>query len=178
MLGARGRLRVVERPLVEVEDGRPGLGPDADSELDGLGQDDLLFSRQERHARDLAEVQARRILHVGGSIVRVSIVLAVGLWIGLGLGHGRDVVDDGLELDLLELFSGHDRTCRLDVLVLGVVRELDQNCSVCERAHGDAPSPADDLGGSRPIRHGSSAHCRLRQVPDTGAGVSSLDTPA
>ena len=148
MLGAGGGLRVVERPLVKVEDGRRRVGSDPDPKLDGLGQDDFLFSRQQRHARDLAEVQARRILDVEGSVVR-----------------GRDVLDDRLKLDLIELASGgHDRIRRLGVIQLGVVRKLDQGFSACRRprmAMRYRPLYIRVVG--RPIRHGFGSRVRLRQ---------------
>ena len=76
VLGAGLRLRVVEGPLVEVEDGRPGSVADPDAELDGLGEDDLLLGRQQRHARDLAQVQARRVLDLEGGLVRVRFGVA------------------------------------------------------------------------------------------------------
>ena len=147
MLGAGGGLRVVERPLVKIEDGRRGIGPDLDPELDCLGQDDFLFSRQERHACDLAEVQTRRILHVEGSVVR-----------------GREVLDDRLKLDLIELASGRYRVCRLGVIQLGVVRKLDQGFSACRRprmAMRYRPLYIRVVG--RPIRHGFGSRARLRQ---------------
>ncbi len=128
MLCASGRLRVVKRPLMQVEDGRPGLGPDSNSELDGLGQDDLFLGVQERDTSDLTEVQARRILDIDASVVRIG----VGFGIGIGFRHGRDLVDDGLELDLLKLVGDDDRAWRLDVLVVGVAGKLGQSCSVCE----------------------------------------------
>ena len=115
---------------MDVEDGRPRLGPDPHPELDGLGQDDFLFGREQRHARDLAEVQARRVLDVEVSVAGIRIGVRVRS--GLGPACGRDVVDDRLQLDPLELGRGHDRIRRLGVMQLGVVRELDQGCSVCE----------------------------------------------
>ena len=59
ILGARRRLGLVERPLVEVEDGRPRLGPDAEPELDPLGEDDLFLRGEQRYSRDLPQVQPR-----------------------------------------------------------------------------------------------------------------------
>ena len=84
MLGARDRLRVVERPFVEVEDGRRRRRPDPRAELDGLGEDDLFLGRQQRDARDLAQIEARRILDIEiGVVDRDLRLILVGL-IGLG----------------------------------------------------------------------------------------------
>ena len=64
-LPARARLGLVDRPLVDAEDGLPGLALDLQPELDRLGEDDLFLRRQELDAGDLAQVQPDRIAHLG-----------------------------------------------------------------------------------------------------------------
>ena len=64
VLGAGRRLGVVERPLVELEDRLLGLGLDLGAQLHALGEDDLLLRGEQRHAADLAQVQAHGVVGV------------------------------------------------------------------------------------------------------------------
>ena len=158
---------------MKVEDGRPRLGPDPDAELDGLRQDDFLLGSQERHPSDLAQVQPRGVLHIEGSVVCGRIDVRVRT--DLGLRRRRNVFESGFALDPLELGNRYDRIGRLVAIQLGVVRNLDQCLSACERTrmamcvHGAGRSHPPWVFG---------VACRFRHVPDTRAGVSSLDTPA
>src|SRR3954468_18090015 len=71
---ARLALRVVQRPLVERRDRLPRLLDHLLAQLDGLGQDDLLLSRQQRDLTDLLEIHPDRVVdadHVGADGLEV-----------------------------------------------------------------------------------------------------------
>ena len=69
-LGGPGAgLGLVERPLAQAEDGLGRLGHDLATELDALGQDDLLLRGEERDARDLAQVEPDAVLDLEGGLI-------------------------------------------------------------------------------------------------------------
>ena len=131
---------------MEIEDGRPRLGPDPEPELDGLGEDDFLLGRQERHASDLAQVEPRRILDVegidrrGDSGIR-RLIVVVG---SHGCTTGRHVAGRGddrvLELGVVDADGrGHVWVFGCSCVGLGVgigngVNELDQDHSTWRQA--------------------------------------------
>ena len=78
VLRAGGRLAVVGRPDVEVEDGQPGIAGDPEAELHRLREHDLLLGREERDAGDLAEIEPGRVLDVEEVVVLGRVRLVVG----------------------------------------------------------------------------------------------------
>jgi hypothetical protein len=130
---------------VDVEDRRPRLGGHPDAELDRLGEDDLLLGREERDARDLAQVQTRGVLDIERLLVDDLGRLLVGIRrrrhgngrpFGLLLGGLRRELYIARLGDALEAIWGDDGhqlgLGRLDPLGF-VVDELDQGCSAWRR---------------------------------------------
>ena len=62
----------------------------------------------------------------------LGVVSLYWVFVVLGFGglHHRDVIGDRLDGDLVELVDCFDATSRLGFVESGVVRELDQGCSV------------------------------------------------
>ena len=132
---------------MEREDRLLGLGLDLGAELHALGEDDLLLGGEQRHAADLAQVQANGVVGVedlGGD--RLGL-LGVGLG---GLrgpvparapggdldGHGRE----GLRLQGGDLGIELDRRGREGGLASGRFGLGDRGSRRVERNHG---APAD-----------------------------------
>ena len=130
---ARLALGVVERPLVQRQDGLPGLDDDLLAELDRLGEDDLLLGGEQGDLADLLEVHPDRVVdpdHVGGQRLELlagRLVHGVGRQLGgrlHALGH-LDALDrlllDDLDRELggagLRVLVGRE----IEVLVVVIV---------------------------------------------------------
>ena len=101
VLGPAGGLGLVQRPLVDAEEGLPRLLLCLAAELHALGEDDLLLRGEQRHPADLPQVEANGIVGVedlGGSDLRLGILHGDGRHDGLRL-HG-DLRDEGGSLEL------------------------------------------------------------------------------
>ena len=148
---------------MDVEDRRPGLVRDADAELDRLGEDDLFLGREERDARDLAQVEPRRVLDVERILVERLGRLVVCRSRHDGDRDGRDLGLDGRSRELvvrrlrdrIERGHGHQRRLRrlgrLDPV--GVIVEKGDQRSTPNgtwTAHGDR-RPGADVDVQRPI---------------------------
>ena len=116
-------------------------------------------------ARDLAQVQARRILDVEGGVVRVRIGVDVG--VGRGLPCGRNVstiVSSSICSSWSAATTGSAASVFCSWVLSGTGSRL---LRVRATAHGDAPSPADARVVADPSATGfgsraGSAKCRTQ----------------
>jgi hypothetical protein len=149
---------------------RMGVQGDAHAQLDRLREDDLLLGREQRHARDLAQVQARGVLDVERLLVDDLCRLVVGIrGRGRGCDHRRGLRRLGLgglrrELLVARLRDGVERQ-RGNELRLGrldpfgsVVDKGDQGDSTGTGRQTATPPGADvDDCGRSTLRRGRSA---------------------
>ena len=86
---------------MEAQDRLPGLVLDLQSKLDALGEDDFLLGREQRHARDLPQVQPHRVLGVGFDLFGDLRLVRVGIsdWLDF-LGGTRNHVGRLVECPL------------------------------------------------------------------------------
>ena len=82
----------MQRPLVDGQDGLPGLRLGLRAQLHALGEDDLLLRGEERHAADLAQVEAHGVVGVE-DLGRDGLRLRFGLRLG---DRGGGLLDDRL----------------------------------------------------------------------------------
>ena len=64
---------------MEAQDRLPGLVLDLQSKLYALGEDDFLLGREQRHARDLPQVQPHRVLGIGFDLFGDLRLVRVGI---------------------------------------------------------------------------------------------------